>query len=61
MAYFCARVLKGSRGNSSSNGYTVVVADNISIEGTSAIGNNYSSLSQPNPFAPYTTGGGLAE
>jgi hypothetical protein len=48
-------------GKSSSNGYTVVVADTVSINGTSTIGNNYSSLTQPNPFAPYTTGGGLAE
>ncbi len=48
-------------GNSTSNGYTVLVADNITINGTSTIGNNYTTLSQPNPFAPYTTGGGLAE
>ncbi len=48
-------------GNSSSNGYMVLVADMISINGTSAMGNNYTGLQEPNPFAPYTTGGGMVE
>lgn len=48
-------------GSSSTNGYTVLVADNISINGTSTLGNNYTSLANPNPFAPYSTGGGMVE
>jgi hypothetical protein len=48
-------------GNSSVHGYTVLVADNVSINGTSTIGNDYSTLSNPNPFAPYSTGGGMVE
>ena len=48
-------------GNSSVTGYTVLVGDNISINGTSTIGNNYTSLANPNPFAPYSTGGGMVE
>ena len=48
-------------GTSSTNGYMVLVADTISINGTSAMGNNYTGLQEPNPFAPYTTGGGLRE
>jgi hypothetical protein len=48
-------------GNSTSNGYTVIVADNITIVGGSTVGNNYSSLVGVNPFAPYTTGGGMVE
>lgn len=48
-------------GNNSTNGYMVIVADTISINGTSTLGNNYSSLSNPNPFAPSSTGGGLVQ
>jgi hypothetical protein len=48
-------------GNSSTNGYTVLVADQISINGTTTLKNNYTTLSTPNPFAPAATGGGLVE
>jgi hypothetical protein len=48
-------------GSSSTNGYTVLVADTISINGNTTLRNHYESLSNPNPFAPYTTGGGLVE
>jgi hypothetical protein len=48
-------------GKSSTNGYLVLVADNITITGTSTLGNNYTVLGQPNPFAPFATGGGLVE
>ncbi len=48
-------------GRSSNTGYTVLVADNISINGTTTLGNNYTSLANPNPFAPYSTGGGMVE
>lgn len=46
-------------GNSSSTGYMVLVADTIDIHGATTIGNNYTALSDPNPFAPGSTGGGL--
>jgi hypothetical protein len=58
--YFKRTPLKFA-GNSTTNGYTVLVADRISINGTTTLNNNYSSLSNPNPFVPYTTGGGLVE
>lgn len=48
-------------GTNSTNGYMVLVADTISISGTTTLGNNYASLSNPNPFAPASTGGGLVE
>jgi len=48
-------------GKSSTNGYLILVADQISINGTSQMGNNYTGLQEPNPFAPYTTGGGMVE
>ncbi|MFM2123811.1 MAG: hypothetical protein RL328_262 [Acidobacteriota bacterium] len=48
-------------GSSSVNGYLVLVADNITITGNSTIGSNYSTLPTNNPFAPYSTGGGLVE
>jgi hypothetical protein len=48
-------------GTNSTNGYMVLVADTISINGTTTLGNNYSTLSDPNPFAPASTGGGLVE
>lgn len=48
-------------GTNSSNGYMVVVADMIQINGNSTFGNNYSSLSSSNYFAPQSTGGGLTE
>ena len=46
-------------GNNSSGGYMLLVADTITISGASQFGNNYTSLSDPNPFAPGATGGGL--
>lgn len=48
-------------GTNSTNGYMVLVADIISINGNTTLGNNYSTLANPNPFAPYSTGGGLVE
>jgi len=48
-------------GNNSSNGYMVIVADMVVINGNSTFGNNYSSLSSSNYFAPQSTGGGLTE
>lgn len=48
-------------GSSSTTGYLVLVADNITITGDSGIGSNYTSLASNNPFAPYSTGGGLVE
>jgi hypothetical protein len=48
-------------GASSSTGYMVIVADMVKINGNSTFGNNYSSLSSANYFAPLSTGGGLAE
>ena len=48
-------------GSSSTNGYIVLVADNITITGNSTIGSNYTTLPTNNLFAPYSTGGGLVE
>jgi hypothetical protein len=48
-------------GNSSQNGYMVVVGDTVEIHGASKFGNNYTSLTNPNPFAPGSTGGGLVQ
>ena len=48
-------------GNNSTNGYMVIVADTIDIHGAATMGNNYSKLSDPNPFAPGSTGGGLVQ
>jgi hypothetical protein len=48
-------------GTNATNGYMVIVAYTISINGTTTMGNNYASLSNPNPFAPSSTGGGLVE
>ena len=48
-------------GSSSVNGYLVLVADNITVTGNSTIGSNYTTLPTNNPFAPYSTGGGLVE
>jgi Flp pilus assembly protein TadG len=48
-------------GANSATGYMVIVADMIKINGNSNFGNNYSSLSSSNYFAPTSTGGGLAE
>lgn len=48
-------------GSNSSNGYMVIVADMVQINGNSSFGNNYSSLSSTNYFAPQSTGGGLTE
>jgi len=48
-------------GSNSSNGYMVIVADMVQIAGNSTFGNNYSSLSSSNYFAPQATGGGLTE
>jgi hypothetical protein len=43
------------------NGYMVIVADMLVVNGNSSFGNNYSSLSSSNYFAPQSTGGGLVE
>ena len=48
-------------GANSVNGYMVIVADMFVINGNSTFGNNYSSLSSSNYFAPQSTGGGLVE
>jgi hypothetical protein len=48
-------------GTNSVNGYMVIVADMLKINGNSTFGNNYSSLSSSNYFAPQSTGGGLVE
>jgi Flp pilus assembly protein TadG len=48
-------------GTNSATGYMVIVADMVQINGNSTFGNNYSSLSSSNYFAPQSTGGGLAE
>jgi hypothetical protein len=48
-------------GTNSANGYMVIVADMVQINGNSTFGNNYSSLSSSNYFAPQSTGGGLVE
>jgi hypothetical protein len=48
-------------GANSVNGYMVIVADMLVINGNSTFGNNYSSLSSSNYFAPQSTGGGLVE
>lgn len=48
-------------GKNTTRGYMVLVADTISINGSTTIGNNYTDLSNPNPFAPSSTGGGLVE
>jgi len=48
-------------GTNATNGYMVLVADTISINGNTILGNNYTSLSEPNPFAPLATGGGLVQ
>lgn len=48
-------------GTNSVNGYMVIVADMLVINGNSTFGNNYSTLSSSNYFAPQSTGGGLVE
>ena len=48
-------------GNNTANGYMVLVADSISINGASTLGSNYTSLSNPNPLSPSSTGGGLVQ
>jgi hypothetical protein len=60
-AFYFKRTPMMFAGTSSTNGYMVLVADMISVNGTSAMGNNYTGLQEPNPFAPYTTGGGMVE
>lgn len=47
--YFSTTALSYA-GNSSSNGYTMLVADTIKITGSSYIGTNYSSLADGNPI-----------
>jgi hypothetical protein len=37
-------------GNSSANGYSIVVADKLVINGNASIGNNYSSLTDGSPI-----------
>jgi hypothetical protein len=48
-------------GANSANGYMVIVADMVQVNGNSTFGNNYSALSSSNYFAPQSTGGGLVE
>ncbi|HEY4364250.1 MAG TPA: TadG family pilus assembly protein [Bryobacteraceae bacterium] len=48
-------------GSNATSGYLVLVADTIAINGTGTIGNNYTSLSDPNPYAPVSTGSGLVQ
>jgi hypothetical protein len=47
--YFSTTALTYS-GNSSSTGYTIVVADEISVSGNSTLGTNYSSLTGGSPI-----------
>jgi hypothetical protein len=47
--YFPTTTLTYS-GNSSLNGYNIVVADKVSLSGNSSIGNNYSSLTGGSPI-----------
>lgn len=58
--YFRNKELQFS-GTNSTTGYMVIVADMLVINGNSGFGNNYSSLSSSNYFAPQSTGGGLVE
>lgn len=58
--YFKKSALKMA-GTNSTTGYMVLVADTIDINGATTLGNNYTSLSDPNPFAPGSTGGGLVQ
>jgi hypothetical protein len=37
-------------GNSSSSGYTVLIADRLTVSGNSSIGSNYSSLDHGSPI-----------
>jgi hypothetical protein len=37
-------------GSSSSDGYTIIVADTVSISGNSTLGDNYSSLADGDPI-----------
>ena len=46
-------------GNAATGGYQVIVAGTIDIHGAMQMTNNYTTLSDPNPFAPGSTGGGL--
>jgi hypothetical protein len=50
-------------GTNATHGYMVLVADTISINGSTSVGNNYSSLRPGShfPMAPLATGGGLVE
>jgi Flp pilus assembly protein TadG len=48
-------------GKNSTTGYMILVADQIQITGSSTLGNNYTSLANPIPFAPGSTGGGLVQ
>ena len=48
-------------GNASTGGYQIIVANTIDIHGAMTMANNYTTLSDPNPFAPGSTGGGLVQ
>lgn len=50
-------------GTNATSGYMVLVADKITLNGSSKFGNNYSSLTPGGtlPFAPLATGGGLVQ
>jgi Flp pilus assembly protein TadG len=48
-------------GNNTTTGFMVLVADTISINGNTTLGNNYTSCVAPCKLAPATTGGGLVQ
>jgi hypothetical protein len=48
-------------GTSSTGGYLVIVCDTLDIGGTSALGNDYTTLTTVNTIAPGATGGGLVQ
>ena len=60
-ALYCKNTQLQFAGTNSANGYIVIVADMVAINGNSTLGNNYSSLGTANYFAPQSTGGGLTE
>jgi Flp pilus assembly protein TadG len=59
--YFKKSNLTFSGGSTASNGYLVIVADTITISGTSNLGNDHADLGDVYTLAPATTGGGLVE
>jgi hypothetical protein len=49
-AIYFATTAVNFNGNSSANGYSIVVADKLVINGNASIGNNYSSLTDGSPI-----------